>query len=141
MHMEGMIQERTAPLRTSLLGHGLYGRLRSMDDFRVFLEHHVYAVWDFMSLLKALQRQLTCTEVPWVPRGDARVRALINEIVLGEESDTGCGEVPTSHFELYLEAMEEALEKNGYRLSAAVLTIARSKQFRYHRGVEATKDE
>ncbi len=103
-----MIQERTAPLRTSLLGHGLYGRLRSMDDFRVFLEHHVYAVWDFMSLLKALQRQLTCTEVPWVPRGDARVRALINEIVLGEESDTGCGEVPTSHFELYLEAMEEA---------------------------------
>jgi len=107
-HMEEVIQERTGPLRASLLGHGLYGRLHSLEDFQVFLEHHVYAVWDFMSLLKSLQRQLTCTEVPWVPRGDPRVRALINEIVLGEESDTGCGEVPTSHFELYLKAMEEA---------------------------------
>jgi hypothetical protein len=108
VHMEGVIQERTASLRASLLGHGLYGRLHSLEDFQVFLEHHVYAVWDFMSLLKSLQRQLTCTEVPWVPRGDPRVRALINEIVLGEDSDTGCGEVPTSHFELYLQAMEEA---------------------------------
>lgn len=108
MHMEGVILQRTASVRASLLGHGLYGRLNSLEDFRVFLEHHVYAVWDFMSLLKALQRQITCTEVPWVPRGDARARALINEIVLGEESDTGCGEVPTSHFELYLRAMEEA---------------------------------
>jgi hypothetical protein len=106
--MNGMIVERIAPVRASLLGHGLYGRLITISDFRVFLEHHVYAVWDFMSLLKSLQRQLTCTEVPWVPRGDSRVRALINEIVHGEESDIGCGEVPLSHFELYLQAMEEA---------------------------------
>ena len=105
---EAMIEERTREVRQALLQHGLYRRMRTLSEFRLFLEHHVYAVWDFMSLLKALQSRLTCTEVPWVPRGDPRVRALINEIVLAEESDTGCGEVPLSHFELYLTAMEEA---------------------------------
>jgi nitrate ABC transporter ATP-binding subunit len=69
--------------------------------------------WLGVASAVALQRQITCTEVPWVPRGDARARALINEIVLGEESDTGCGEVPTSHFELYLRAMEEAGANTG----------------------------
>lgn len=104
----GRILERTRPLREALRSHRLYGRLRSLREFRVFMEHHVYAVWDFMSLLKALQRELTCTDVPWVPRGDPRVRALINGIVQAEESDSGCGETPISHFELYLEAMEQA---------------------------------
>ena len=102
------ISEAVAPLRHRLLEHGLYRRLKAPADLRVFMEYHVYAVWDFMSLLKGLQRRLTCVEVPWLPQGDPAVRALINEIVLGEESDRGADGRICSHFELYLEAMQEA---------------------------------
>lgn len=60
-----------------------------------------------MSLLKSLQNDLTCTTVPWFPRGDARFRFLINEIVVGEESDVDDNGEHTSHFELYLAAMDQ----------------------------------
>lgn len=97
-----------APLRDRLIAHPLYGGLTSLNDVRAFMQQHVFAVWDFMSLLKALQRQLTSVELPWVPRGDGTVRRLINEIVLGEESDVGLGGVGfVSHFELYRGAMEQ----------------------------------
>ena len=102
------ISDAIAPLRQTLLEHPLYQELHSLEQLRVFMEHHVFAVWDFMSLLKGLQRGLTCVEVPWLPTGSPRVRRLINEIVLGEESDTTEAGEATSHFELYLEAMKEA---------------------------------
>jgi len=73
---------------------------------RLLMEHHVYCVWDFMSLVKALQSRLTCVTVPWVPCGSAEVRRFVNEIVLDEESDEVDG-VAGSHFELYLRAMSE----------------------------------
>lgn len=71
------------------------------------MEHHVFAVWDFMSLLKALQQRLTCVTVPWVPasRGMGEAGKFVNQIVLGEETDDdGQGE-SASHFELYYRAM------------------------------------
>jgi Protein of unknown function (DUF3050) len=96
------------PLRDRLLEHGLYAELNSPEAVRVFMEHHVFAVWDFMSLVKALQRHLTCVDVPWSPQGDRASRRFINEIVLNEESDDdGLGGF-ASHFELYLSAMQQA---------------------------------
>ena len=105
-------QERLAKAikaeRQSLLKHRLYGQLRTLEHLSVFMEHHAFAVWDFMSLLKALQTRLTCASVPWLPVGNAQVRRLINEIVLGEESDVLPTGGAASHFELYLQAMQEA---------------------------------
>ena len=71
------------------------------------MEYHAYAVWDFMSLLKAMQEQLTCTKAPWKPIGDKKIRRLVNSIVLEEESDLDAQGNPSSHFEMYLGAMEE----------------------------------
>jgi hypothetical protein len=95
---------RVDPVRSQVSAHGIYGHLQSVEDIRIFMEYHVFAVWDFMSLLKALQAQQTCVKVPWLPVGPPRARRLINEIVLAEETDQINGR-PISHFELYQEAM------------------------------------
>ena len=100
------LEQRIAPLRAQLAHHPLYASIQSVEDLHTFMQSHVFAVWDFMSLLKALQRGLTCTEVPWLPSSHPEARRLINEIVLGEESDLYEGRA-ASHFELYLEAMQE----------------------------------
>ncbi|MEU9447463.1 DUF3050 domain-containing protein [Streptomyces sp. NPDC048277] len=93
--------------RKEVTAHPLYRRISDRDRLATFMTHHVFAVWDFMSLLKSLQRELTCVDVPWVPRGSAVARRLINDIVLVEESDALNGGF-TSHFELYRAAMTEA---------------------------------
>ena len=102
------LKSEIAPVRQQLTSHPVYAHIRVLSDLNVFMEHHVFAVWDFMSLLKSLQKNLTCVDVPWVPKGSAQTRYLINEIVLGEESDVDEQGVRTSHFELYLRAMEQA---------------------------------
>lgn len=101
-----MIEARVAPLRSRLAAHPLYASIQTDSHLRVFMESHVYAVWDFMSLLKALQTRLTCVDVPWRPTAFPESRRFINEIVLGEESDQYQGRA-VSHFELYLEAMQQ----------------------------------
>jgi hypothetical protein len=93
--------------RTRVITHPLYSNLDTHQAIVTFMEHHVFAVWDFMSLLKSLQRNLTCVEVPWVPSGPTGSRRLINDIVLVEESDELLGGF-TSHFELYVAGMREA---------------------------------
>ena len=91
-----------------LVNHPVYASIQSIEDLQFFMEHHVYAVWDFMSLLKALQNKLTCVNIPWIPTGNANTRYLINEIVTGEESDVDNLGQRMSHFELYLKAMQQA---------------------------------
>lgn len=102
------IKETIAPVRDNIVQHPLYAHMQRMEDIRVFMQYHVFAVWDFMSLLKSLQLNLTCTSIPWVPVGSAATRFLINEIVTGEESDVDPNGNRVSHFELYLQAMEQA---------------------------------
>jgi len=102
------LQADIQSLRTQLANHPLYGKINSQQKLQLFMEHHVYAVWDFMSLLKYLQQHLTCTQAPWVPKSTAELRFFINEIVLGEESDEDPTGGHISHFELYKRAMQEA---------------------------------
>jgi hypothetical protein len=99
--------EALRPSRDALLGHRLYSTVESVEDIRVFMSHHIFAVWDFMSLLKSLQHHLTCTSIPWLPSPYPMSRRLINEIVLGEESDTDAEGKACSHFEMYVDAMKE----------------------------------
>ena len=102
------LHESLSPLREHLLNHRLYQRLNSLEAMHVFMEHHVFAVWDFMSLLKALQREQTCLDVPWRPSANRISCRLINEITLSEESDDdGLGGF-ASHFDLYVSAMGQA---------------------------------
>ncbi|MCL7987022.1 DUF3050 domain-containing protein [Sphingobacterium sp. lm-10] len=99
------LQTFIASERELLLRHPLYERISTVEDLQAFTEGHVYAVWDFMSLLKALQVQLTCTSVPWFASSMPNTRYLINEIVLAEESDLYIDGRRLSHFEMYLDAM------------------------------------
>jgi len=101
------IEERIRPLRARLAEHPLYTSIRTEEQLRVFMESHVFAVWDFMSLLKALQSRLTCVSSPWTPTKLPESRRFINEIVLGEESDEFDGKF-LSHFEIYLLAMAQS---------------------------------
>lgn len=104
---EQQLEITVAPLRERLVTHPLYAHLCDEGTIRIFMEAHVFAVWDFQSLLKALQRLVTCVEVPWLPTSDPEARRLLNEIVLDEESDQAPGGGYLSHFELYLQAMRE----------------------------------
>lgn len=100
------INSSIRPQKELLLQHSLYGKVKTIDDLRHFLEGHVYAVWDFMSLLKALQSKLTCTSTPWLPVGNPEIRYLINEIVLAEETDINIDGKRQSHYEMYVDAMK-----------------------------------
>ncbi len=101
------LEEQISDARRAVIDHPMYAALDNADAIRTFQEHHVFAVWDFMSLLKSLQRNLTCVELPWVPTGPTGSRRLINDIVLVEESDER-DDGFISHFELYLDGMTQA---------------------------------
>lgn len=106
------LKDAVEPARQKVLSHSVYHDLNRLEAVITFMEHHVFAVWDFMSLLKTLQCNLTCVSVPWVPSGPTASRRLINDIVLVEESDElGTGFI--SHFELYLDGMRQAGANTG----------------------------
>lgn len=99
-----------ASLQERLDGHPIYAAVQTPDDLRVFMQHHVHSVWDFMSLIKYLQHSVAPARWPWSPGRDANVQRFINELVMEEETDIAGpdsqGEF-ASHFVLYLAAMRE----------------------------------
>ncbi|MBO0931084.1 DUF3050 domain-containing protein [Fibrella aquatilis] len=119
------VRKAIEPLRQQIINHKVYGVIDDIDDLRIFMQHHVVAVWDFMSLLKTLQNNLTCTSVPWFPKGSADTRYLINEIVIGEESDVDEAGNRLSHFELYLNAMQQSGADTG-RINTLLNTLQRT---------------
>jgi len=102
-----LIFKRLSEQQLSLQNHRVFSLLKTAEDLRLFMSWHVFAVWDFMSLVKRLQRELTVVKIPWVPSPYPQSARLINEIVLGEESDVTPDGRYLSHYELYLEAMHE----------------------------------
>ena len=101
------MEAELARLKRALAEHPLYAEIHSVRALQLFMERHIVCVWDFMALVKSLQRDLTCVRVPWVPPPDQEAARLINEIVLDEETDAlGEGRYP-SHFDWYVEAMGE----------------------------------
>jgi hypothetical protein len=121
------LQDQIKLARTSLLTHPVYAQINDIEGLKKFTEFHVFAVWDFMSLLKSLQIGLTCVSLPWIPIGSANTRYLINEIVTGEESDVDELGNRISHFELYLQAMEQmGANTNAIKEMVTLLTSGQS---------------
>ena len=112
-----------------LVKHKIYSKISSDDELKIFMENHIYAVWDFMSLLKALQVNLTCIKNPWIPSDNTQAARFINEIVLEEETDEIKGGGVISHFELYLEAMKQ-IGANTSKIDRFINDIKQSGDYR-----------
>ncbi len=105
------VSSRYTTLRHKLLSHDLYHSITTRENLGIFMEHHVYAVWDFMSLVKSLQNAIAPARSPWLPPKNPRLANFVNQLVLDEESDGALTPDATtthaSHFEGYLLAMAE----------------------------------
>ena len=101
------LQKSIEPFKRILRNHPINSYITSHQHLSIFMQNHIFAVWDFMSLVKKLQVELTSVDSLWFPKGSGEIRFLINEIVLGEESDIDPNGGYISHFDLYLRAMDE----------------------------------
>jgi len=101
------LERAIQPISNAITRHPALRSIHTMAHLARFSEIHVFAVWDFMSLLKALQRKLTHTQILWLPPSDHLGCHLVNTLLAEEESDHTADGRYLSHFELYLEAMRQ----------------------------------
>lgn len=106
-HLFGQFLAKVRPHQQVLLRHRLYAQLTTPSAMRTFMQAHVFAVWDNMTLLKTLQQRLTCVTTPWLPVADSIAARLINEIILDEETESFGDGVYLSHVQFYLMAMAD----------------------------------
>ncbi len=114
------------PIKTNLLSlerHKVFDQLLSNEDLQLFMSWHVFSVWTYMSIIKRLQLEFTCTCLPWTPYRSAKSAHLINKIVSENESIDLANNTYLSHFELYLCAMEE-IGANTFSIRTFVDLIA-----------------
>jgi Protein of unknown function (DUF3050) len=124
-HTNIQVTERLSPLIEQIQQHPLYEAIHSVAHLRLFMEHHVFAVWDFMCLLKELHRRMVSTQAPWFPPKDAYCAHLINRILVEEEGDvTEDGVHYLSHFEIYLQAMQK-MGANTQRIQTFLSLLAK----------------
>ncbi len=128
--VEKTVNEKLAPLIQKIKQHDLYTNIQSIADVQIFMEYHVFCVWDFMCLLKELQARMVTTRAPWLPSKDPYSAHLISRIVLEEETDCiEVGKKYCSHFELYLQAMHaigantQTIQNFLHRLSRGEMLI------------------
>lgn len=129
------LQELIRHKKLQLHEHPIFLEINSFPQLQHFMQNHIFAVWDFMTLTKRLQQDLTCMRLPWLPPTDPQAARLINEIVLDEESDQRLDTGHSSHFELYLDAMREvgastlpierfiALQREGASVDSALAQV------------------
>ena len=98
-------------LQQQLSNHPIYAAIDSTQQLKIFMQQHVFAVWDFMSLIKSAQSLIAPTTIPWTPSEHPRYVHYINQLVTEEESDIEysdhAADHPCSHFERYINAMTE----------------------------------
>jgi hypothetical protein len=133
------LRQALAPIRENLLEHALYQAVNTIPHLRLFMGHHVFAVWDFMCLAKRLQRDLTSMEELWLPPRRPSLARFINSVIHGEESDVDGNGQAASHFDLYLTAMQEVgatvepaqrfieLLRDGCEVSSSLAAVGASK--------------
>ncbi len=120
------VENELNALKKQLVSHKVYEKINNVDSLKIFMENHVYAVWDFMSLLKSLQLHLTTVKIPWTPTKDSNAARFINEIVLEEETDIGNSNISSSHYEIYIDAMEE-IKANTSKIESLLEKIKEKK--------------
>lgn len=64
--------------QAKLLSHPIYTSLSTHADFKLFMERHCWAVWDFLLLVKELQRNVTNTKRFWTPCLDSNAARFVN---------------------------------------------------------------
>lgn len=95
-----------------LIDHPLMTSIETKDDLGIFAQQFVFAEWSTMTLLKALQKEFTNSELMWFPTDDPMSRKLINELVLQYESSPEVGGL--SQLEWYIQSMQDCSFDTAY---------------------------